>query len=234
MIQRTLRGVSSWVGKHRHRHTHPFVRDSVIFDYSRIDPSAQIGKSFLYGRLTAGKECLLDQCHTTGEAEVVIGDRSIFSGPINIAAQLNTVSFGKYCSVAPYVSIWEAQHHLNHVSTYFILNRVFEEPYHNDLESKGAVRIGNDVWIGTRAIILPGVTIGDGAVIGAGSVVAKDVPPYAIVAGVPAVLVRYRFDKTIREHLLELKWWDWDDARIRRNRQFFTTPPTLESFGRIC
>lgn len=73
----------------------------------------------------------------------------------------------------------------------------------------GSIIIGNDVWIGMRAIVMNGVTIGDGAVIGAGAVVTKDVPPYAIVGGVPAKIIKYRFPKTVIEKLLELKWWEY-------------------------
>jgi len=79
------------------------------------------------------------------------------------------------------------------------------------------VRIGNDVYIGYHVIILSGVTIGDGAVIGAGSVVAGDVPPYAIVAGNPAHIVRYRFDEETITKLLEIRWWDWPDEKVKEN-----------------
>lgn len=78
------------------------------------------------------------------------------------------------------------------------------------------VIIGNDVWIGCNVTILDGLKIGDGAVIGAGSVVTKDIPPYAIAAGVPAKILRYRFDKRTIKELLELKWWELDDEEIKK------------------
>ena len=82
---------------------------------------------------------------------------------------------------------------------------------------KGDIIIGNDVWIGYEAVILAGVTIGDGAVIGSRAVVTKDVPPYTIVGGVPAKTIRRRFDEdTIRE-LLRLRWWDWPEEMIKEN-----------------
>jgi carbonic anhydrase/acetyltransferase-like protein (isoleucine patch superfamily) len=78
------------------------------------------------------------------------------------------------------------------------------------------VRIGNDVWIGAKATILSGVAVGDGAVIGARSVVARDVPPYGIVVGNPARFIRKRFTDDIIRQLLEIRWWDWDVARVRQ------------------
>jgi acetyltransferase-like isoleucine patch superfamily enzyme len=83
--------------------------------------------------------------------------------------------------------------------------------------SKGDVKIGNDVWIGKNASILGGVTIGDGAVVGAFSVVTKDVPPYAIVAGNPAKLIHMRFDDETISQLLKIKWWTWSSQRIKEN-----------------
>lgn len=84
-------------------------------------------------------------------------------------------------------------------------------------DNKGDIVIGNDVWIGYEAVILAGVTIGDGAVIGARAVVAKDVPPYTIVGGVPAKPIRKRFPEEIIAALLELRWWDWPRERIAAN-----------------
>lgn len=81
--------------------------------------------------------------------------------------------------------------------------------------------IENDVWIATNAVVLPGVTIHNGAIVAAGAVVTKDVPPYAIVGGVPAKVIRYRFDSHIINELLKIKWWDWDDEKIKANFELF-------------
>lgn len=81
--------------------------------------------------------------------------------------------------------------------------------------------IGNDVWIGARATILPGVSIADGAVIGAGSIVTKNVGPYEIWAGNPARLIRKRFDEETIEKLLGIRWWDWDDKKLSRFGMLF-------------
>ena len=82
-------------------------------------------------------------------------------------------------------------------------------------DNKGDIIIGNDVWIGYEAVILSGVTIGDGAIIGTRAVVTKDVPPYAIVGGVPAKTIRKRFSDDTISALLKIKWWDWPEERIR-------------------
>ncbi len=83
------------------------------------------------------------------------------------------------------------------------------------------VVIGNDVWIGANSVIMPGVTIGDGAVVGAGAVVTKDVPPYAIVVGVPAKVVKYRFSEDFIKQLLDIKWWELDREVIKNNIHLF-------------
>ena len=89
-------------------------------------------------------------------------------------------------------------------------------------DNKGDIVIGNDVWIGYHATIMQGVTIGDGAIVGARAVVTKDVPPYAIVGGVPARILKYRFDESTRKKLLVLKWWDWDPEKIKANLPYLT------------
>lgn len=84
-------------------------------------------------------------------------------------------------------------------------------------DNKGDIKIGNDVWIGYEAVILSGVTIGDGAIIGSRAVVTKDVAPYTIVGGIPARVIRKRFDDEKISKLLHLKWWDWDYYKIKEN-----------------
>ncbi|HET7325008.1 MAG TPA: DapH/DapD/GlmU-related protein [Halococcus sp.] len=85
------------------------------------------------------------------------------------------------------------------------------------------LRVGSDVWIGIRSLILSGVEVGHGAVIGGGSVVTKDVEPYEMVAGVPAERIGWRFDEDTRKELLDIAWWDWPDEKITDNKRFFNT-----------
>lgn len=131
---------------------------------------------------------------------------------------------GKFCSIACGTKFifTSANHSLKSLSTYSF--PIFFDEWDLDAsnitdawENKGDIVVGNDVWIGYEAVILSGVTIGDGAIIGARAVVTKDVPPYTIVGGVPAKPIRKRFDDAIIAKLLKLKWWDWPKERIKAN-----------------
>lgn len=131
---------------------------------------------------------------------------------------------GKFCSIACGAKFIfnSANHTLSSLSTYpfplFFEDWVLkQEEVADSWDNKGDIAIGNDVWIGYEAVIMAGVTIGDGAIIGTRAVVTKDVPPYTIVGGVPARLIRKRFpDETISE-LLKIRWWDWPRERIAEN-----------------
>ena len=120
---------------------------------------------------------------------------------------------GKFCQIAAGVEFVMngANHQMNAVSTfpfYTLEGWEMKPPAASDMPFKGDTVIGNDVWIGQNATILPGVHIGDGAIVGANSVVASDVEPYSIVVGNPAKLIRYRFDGELTSLLLKFKWWD--------------------------
>ena len=118
---------------------------------------------------------------------------------------------GNYCSIANNVKIGQMDHDLDCVST---STHIFG-PAHGITSFCGFIEpaiVGNDVWIGANACVKQGVEIGTGAVVGAGAVVTKSVPPYAIVAGVPAKIIRYRFDESIIQKLLDSKWWELDKS----------------------
>ena len=127
---------------------------------------------------------------------------------------------GKFCSIACGTRFLmnSANHALDSLSTYVF--PIFYEEWDHGMEvaeawdRRGDIVIGNDVWIGYEAVILSGVTIGDGAIVAARSVVTKDVPPYTIVGGVPARTIRRRFDQETIDALLELRWWDWPPEKL--------------------
>ena len=134
------------------------------------------------------------------------------------------LKIGKFCSIACGAKFLftSGNHSLRSLSTYTF--PIFFEEWGLDAkdicsawDNKGDIVIGSDVWIGYEALILSGVTVGNGAIIGSRAVVTKDVPPYTIVGGVPAKPIRRRFDGAVIERLEKLRWWDWDIETIRRS-----------------
>lgn len=144
----------------------------------------------------------------------------LYQYPINH----DTLIIGKFCSIACGAKFIfnSANHTLSSVSTYPF--PIFFEEWGLNIkdvaaawDNKGDIIIGNDVWIGYEAVIMAGVTVGDGAIIGTRAVVTKDVPPYTIVGGVPAKPIRKRFDNETLDELLRIRWWDWPEEKIARN-----------------
>jgi acetyltransferase-like isoleucine patch superfamily enzyme len=151
------------------------------------------------------------------EAQV---DSSIIGAYTSIGRYSKVVhaEFGKYCSVSWDVTINAVGHEINKLTTHSFARRP-DLGFGVELDGRiyKKVIIKNDVWIGANSVIMPGVTIGNGAVVGAGAVVTKDIPDYAIVAGVPAKIIKYRFEKEIIEKLLKLQWWNLDPKIIKQN-----------------
>lgn len=136
----------------------------------------------------------------------------------NIFVGSSETTIGSFCSLASNIIIGPGEHPINYLSTspfLYMNNLGYTESQGNEIFLKSC-KIGNDVWIGDNVFIKGGVNIGDGAIIGAGAIVTKDVPAYAIVGGVPAKLIRYRFDDEIICKLLKIKWWDFPDKIIRK------------------
>lgn len=156
---------------------------------------------------------------------------------ISANTDVENAEIGKFCSIADHCRIGMAKHTLNNLSTSPVFTEINNALGYSwsekDCVKKKSNRcyIGNDVWIGSHALILGGVKIGDGAVIGAGAVVTKDVPPYAIVGGVPSRVIRYRFNEEIINYLVDLKWWNKPEEFLREKILLFQTENiTLSSF----
>ena len=130
---------------------------------------------------------------------------------------------GKFCAIGKSIEFVMngANHRMNSVTTYpfNIMGGGWEQftPAMEDLPLKGDTVVGNDVWFGQNVTVMPGVHIGDGAIIAANSVVTKDIPPYCVAGGNPCIVRKKRFDDELIEYLLALKWWDWDADKIFRN-----------------
>ncbi|MDD4556197.1 MAG: CatB-related O-acetyltransferase [Alphaproteobacteria bacterium] len=128
---------------------------------------------------------------------------------------------GNFCSLGMRVILGHGEHPLSFLSTspYFYSNKLrykkTENAIYDEFEASEPIKIGNDVWVGDDVYIKSGIKVGDGAVIGTKSLVTKDVPPYAIVVGCPARVLKFRFDENTIEKLLKLKWWDLEDEIIK-------------------
>lgn len=184
------------------------------------------GIFFTASKVKISQECRFESpCRITGavncKSHIEIGAFTKFDGEVG-DGRIRNIKIGRYCSVAKHVDIGVPQHPVNWLSIsprqYFPDFQIWTKSYGKEVsripfwgESK-ITEIGNDVWIGDRVLIMGGVKIGDGAIIAAGAVVTKDVPPYAVVGGVPAKVIKYRFDEGTVKKLLDLQWWKYDLA----------------------
>ncbi len=154
--------------------------------------------------------------------KTTIGRGTGFSGPVVIEGP-GRVEIAEWCSIGMSFRVVTSSHNMAVENMHMACRAELGlDTYHT---ARGPVSVGGGAWIGDSVIILGGVEIGPGAVVGAGAVVAKDVRPYAIVAGNPAREIRRRFDDDIVEALMEIQWWTWPKDRILRNRAFFATDP---------
>ena len=186
----------SWLDDFRLLQARRHHTDSISIESHLISPKARIGKSVSIGP------------HVVVNDDVEIGSFSY----VNRGSTIHSGTVGRYCSIAPYVQIGGEKHPLAHLSTspWFWDERLpgQQEPAYSKYSEPP--KIGNDVWIGSCATVLQGVTVSDGAVIGAGAVVTRDVPAYSIVAGAPARVVGTRFGESEIEVCNQLRWWEKD------------------------
>ena len=204
----------SKIGKNISIGTNSTIIDSILSDSVTIYPSCTISK------------CLLEKNTVVypGSSlyEVNLGRFSY----VGTHSELGGTRFGSFCSCAPYLLVGSGDHPRDYVSSSPVFFSTLKQcgisfadrDYFDELKE---TIIGNDVWIGVRVFIRDGVNIGNGAIVGAGSVVVNDVPEYAIIGGVPARIIRFRFSDEIISQLLDIKWWDWSDEHLQKAQIHF-------------
>jgi len=161
-----------------------------------------------------GKNAVLSFCNFNGKIKIgygtTFGIHNLIHGDVDI---------GRYCQFGPYASINTFNHPTTHITTY--INKNLLGGSMAKYKSSKLTKLGNDIWVGKNAIILGGVTLGNGVIVAAGSVVTKDVPDYHVVAGVPAKVIKKRFSDQVIDELNELKWWDKDESALQEMSALF-------------
>jgi virginiamycin A acetyltransferase len=207
------------------------IKKSKLSGEIDIKKGATITLSALSGKVRLGKDCKLSSATIQGNVKVgeyckimggvalygniSIGNNTSINGPnTDMRCAVNSISIGSFCSIARNVIFQEFNHDFSQLTSYFIHTNIIKKNRDFDIVSKGGITLGHDVWIGTHSVILSGANIGTGAVIAANSVVVGCVPPYAIVAGSPAKVIKYRFDEDVIDELLASKWWERSHSEI--------------------
>lgn len=186
-------------------------RNAVVID-SEIGESVTVGDDTTVVRCKVGNNVAFNRRSYFNDS--IIDDYS-YAGS---NTTMNYSSIGKFCSLARNVDIGGFDHDYHKVTTMPMFRfKQLKGGGNPEVGGKELCVVGNDVWIAAGAQILHKVSIGDGSVIGAGAIVTKDVPPYAIVAGVPARIIKFRFDEKTIEELMEIKWWKWPEQEIQNN-----------------
>ena len=191
---------------------------ALIYDQVKISGSSVGAESIIGDNTDLIRSDIAERC-SIGRRNLIIDStfqKGTYTGANSI---IKATEVKKYCAISWDVSIGGDQHNYEAAS---IMDDqrwadLFDIRYAEDEKHlcQHGCEIGNEVWIGSGANILTGITVGDGAVVGAGAVVTKNVPPYAVVLGVPAKVHRFRFDAEVIARLLQLRWWDWCDEAIK-------------------
>jgi virginiamycin A acetyltransferase len=172
------------------------------------------------GKVKFGKSTYVSPGADLSMKQLILGDHTRISGPIRIVGA-ETVTIGKYCAMGSHISIISSNHKMNYANTHMGFQQ--KHGFVSLVDRSEPIRIGHNVWVGDKVTILPGVSIGDGAVVGAASVVTKTIPPFSVAVGNPAKVKKMRFSNEVIESLLKIQWWNWSQEKIAKNRLFFET-----------
>jgi acetyltransferase-like isoleucine patch superfamily enzyme len=199
--------------------------------YSRKN---NLSKIFTIGRNVRLNNCELGYHSRVAEYATLQHTKVGEYSSVGRYAKIVYTEIGKFCAISWDVTINAISHPYSNLS----ISAFPYVPYVGDfvkerIQTHSEVKMKNDVWVGANTVIMPGVVIGNGAIIGAGAVVTKDVPDYAIVAGVPAKWIKYRFSEEIIVELLKLKWWNWDREVIKNNIHLFQSEITEETIKKL-
>lgn len=205
----------------------PLTNWLIWYVRSRILITQNKGKHLKIGNMTHLKNVELGVYNTFYNNVSISNSKISDYVYVGDGTRISYSTIGKFCSIGPDVRIGLGMHPTNLISTFPAFystagqcqTSFIRENYMNE---HGKIHIGSDVWIGARVIILDNVSIGDGAILAAGAVVTRNVPPYAIVGGVPAKIIKMRFNDHAINELLKFKWWDKDLDWIKDNCSLFT------------
>ena len=195
-----------------------YIRDSILKNNISVKDNCRVGSTLIDHYVIINKDCLI--------YDSAIGRYSYLSS----GCLVSNAKIGSFCSIGQKLLCSTANHPSDWVSTspvfYSVKNQCgfafADKDYFVEFKN---IEIGNDVWIGNDVNILGGVKIGNGAIIATGAVVVSDVPDYAIYGGVPAKLIKYRFNEEIILELLKLKWWDWSVEKLQQFSEYFRNDP---------
>ena len=209
------------------------IKTSEIGGNVNVMPSSKVLNSVLDSYVTIHDKCSVNKSVLKSNVAIYEGSsiHAVDIGRYSYFASGSHVSmakFGSFCSIGPYLICGYGDHPVDFVSTspvFFSTGKQCGVSFSDEdlFEERKEILVGHDVWIGARVFIRDGIKIGNGVIIAAGSVVVKDVPDYAIVGGIPAQIIRYRFTEKIMDQLLDLNWWDWNESKLRHAQKYFAS-----------